>query len=167
MPAAENMPSGTSYRPGDVIGSRKGLTIEIMNTDAEGRLLLADGLDYANVFNPQAVLDIATLTGAATYILGYAGAPILSNNKKFIDRYIELSSDEEALKVAFTEVLSGRAPEARGNGLKFVKNIVMQNDIDLFFQTGQAELNLKKGDTPLNIQRTDSRIQGCLAWIKF
>jgi len=79
----------------------------------------------------------------------------------------ELSSDEEALKVAFTEVLSGRAPEARGNGLKFVKNIVMQNDIDLFFQTGQAELNLKKGDTPLNIQRTDSRIKCCLAWIKF
>lgn len=91
MPAAENMPSGTSYRPGDVIGSRKGLTIEILNTDAEGRLLLADGLDYANVFKPQAVIDIATLTGAATYILGYAGAPILSNNKKFIERAYEAS----------------------------------------------------------------------------
>ena len=98
MPAAENMPSGTSYRPGDVIGSRKGLTIEIMNTDAEGRLLLADGLDYANVFNPQAVLDIATLTGAATYILGYAGAPILSNNKKFIERAYE-ASDSTAERV--------------------------------------------------------------------
>jgi len=91
MPAAENMPSGNSYRPGDVIGSRKGLTVEILNTDAEGRLLLADGLDYANEFNPQAVIDVATLTGAATYILGYAGAPILGNNKKLIEMTYEAS----------------------------------------------------------------------------
>ncbi len=91
MPAAENMPSGNAYRPGDVIGSRKGKTIEILNTDAEGRLLLADGLDYANEFNPQAVIDIATLTGAATYILGYAGAPIISNNKKLIERMYDAS----------------------------------------------------------------------------
>ena len=98
MPAAENMPSGKSYRPGDVIGSRKGKTIEILNTDAEGRLLLADGLDYANEFNPQAVIDIATLTGAATYILGYAGAPILSNTKKLIERTYE-ASDATAERV--------------------------------------------------------------------
>jgi len=91
MPAAENMPSGNSYLPGDVIGSRKGLTVEILNTDAEGRLLLADGLDYANEFNPQAVIDVATLTGAATYILGYAGAPILGNNKKLIEMTYEAS----------------------------------------------------------------------------
>lgn len=79
----------------------------------------------------------------------------------------ELSSDAEALRVAFTEILSGRAPEARGNGLKFVKNIITQNDITLFFQTGQAELHLKKGDASLDIRPADNRIQGCLAWIKF
>ncbi|MEK7598630.1 MAG: helix-turn-helix domain-containing protein [Patescibacteria group bacterium] len=79
----------------------------------------------------------------------------------------ELASDADALQVAFTEVLSGRAPEARGNGLKFVKNIVTQNDISLVFQTGQAELHLKKGDAFLNIQPADGSLQGCMALIKF
>ncbi len=85
IPLAENMPSGIATRPGDIITSRKGKTIEIINTDAEGRLILADALDYADEFNPQAVLDIATLTGAAKYILGYAGAPIIGNNTDLID----------------------------------------------------------------------------------
>jgi len=85
IPLAENMPSGIATRPGDIITSRKGKTIEIINTDAEGRLILADALDFADEFNPQAVLDIATLTGAAKYILGYAGAPIIGNNTDLID----------------------------------------------------------------------------------
>lgn len=86
IPAAENMPSGHATRPGDIITSRKGLTIEDINTDAEGRLLLADALDYADKFKPQAVIDIATLTGASLYILGYSGAPIMGNRKKLMDQ---------------------------------------------------------------------------------
>ena len=86
MPLTENLPSGTALKPGDVITSRKGLTVEIINTDAEGRLILADALDYANKFDPQAVVDIATLTGAALYVLGYAGAPILGNRKGLMDQ---------------------------------------------------------------------------------
>lgn len=86
IPAAENMPSGTATKPGDIVRSRKGKTIEIINTDAEGRLLLADALDYANEFDPQAVIDVATLTGATLYILGYSGAPIMGNNEKLQDR---------------------------------------------------------------------------------
>lgn len=81
IPAAENMPSGRATKPGDIVTSRKGLTIEIINTDAEGRLILADALDYANKFDPQAVLDIATLTGGTLYVLGYSGAPIIGNNQ--------------------------------------------------------------------------------------
>lgn len=92
IPATENLPSGTAVKPGDVVTSRKGLTIEIINTDAEGRLVLADGLDYANTFEPQAVLDIATLTGAAQYILGYGGAPILGNNDTLRQRVQEASA---------------------------------------------------------------------------
>ncbi|MCP4705783.1 MAG: leucyl aminopeptidase, partial [candidate division Zixibacteria bacterium] len=84
IPLAENMPSGRAIKPGDIVTSRKGKTIEILNTDAEGRLILADALDYANEFNPKAVIDIATLTGATKYILGYAGIPYLGNNEKFI-----------------------------------------------------------------------------------
>ncbi|MEW6412265.1 MAG: leucyl aminopeptidase [Candidatus Zixiibacteriota bacterium] len=84
MPATENVPSATATKPGDIVTSRKGLTIEIINTDAEGRLILADALDYANKFKPQAVVDIATLTGSALVVLGYAGIPILGNNPKLI-----------------------------------------------------------------------------------
>jgi leucyl aminopeptidase len=85
-PLAENMPSGTALKPGDILTMRNGMTVEIINTDAEGRLILADALDYANKFKPQVVIDIATLTGAALFILGYAGAPILGNNRQVMNR---------------------------------------------------------------------------------
>jgi len=91
IPLAENMPSGKAVKPGDIITSRKGKTIEIINTDAEGRLILADALDYADSLKPQAVIDIATLTGATKYILGYAGAPILGNNDRLIDYLYDAS----------------------------------------------------------------------------
>ena len=98
MPTTENMPSGHATRPGDILTSRKGKTIEIINTDAEGRLILADALDFANKYKPQAVIDIATLTGAALYVLGYAGAPILGNNDALLER-ISKASQATAEKV--------------------------------------------------------------------
>ena len=98
MPLAENMPSGHAIRPSDIITTRKGITVEIINTDAEGRLILADALDYANEFDPQAVIDVATLTGATLYILGYAGAPILGNHEGLLER-IRSASDATAERV--------------------------------------------------------------------
>ncbi len=86
LPITENMPSGRATKPGDILHMRSGKTVEVTNTDAEGRLILADALDYANRFQPQAVFDIATLTGAALFILGYAGAPIMGNNSEMIKR---------------------------------------------------------------------------------
>lgn len=77
----ENMPSGGAYRPGDVIESRKGLTIEVNNTDAEGRLVLADVIDYANTeLAPDLIIDLATLTGACMVALGPNTAGAFSNN---------------------------------------------------------------------------------------
>lgn len=70
VPAAENMPSGQSYRPGDILKAMNGKTIEVIDTDAEGRLVLADALVYAKKFDPLFVIDIATLTGAAMVALG-------------------------------------------------------------------------------------------------
>ena len=70
IPACENMPDGRSVKPGDVVTSMSGQTIEILNTDAEGRLVLCDALTYAERFNPRAVVDIATLTGACVVALG-------------------------------------------------------------------------------------------------
>ena len=71
IPACENMPSGRAVKPGDVVTSMSGQTIEILNTDAEGRLILCDALTYAERFKPAAVVDIATLTGACVIALGH------------------------------------------------------------------------------------------------
>ncbi len=98
IPTVENMPSGHATKPGDIHVSRKGLTIENINTDAEGRLILADALDYANKFKPQAVIDVATLTGATLYILGYAGIPIMGNNDEIKDQF-RAAADNTAEKV--------------------------------------------------------------------
>jgi leucyl aminopeptidase len=98
IPSVENMPSGKATRPGDIVASRNGKTIEIINTDAEGRLILADALDYAKKYKPQAVIDIATLTGAALYVLGYYGAPIMGNDEGLLNR-INDAGDETGERV--------------------------------------------------------------------
>lgn len=79
----------------------------------------------------------------------------------------ELSNDVEALTVAFTEILSGRAPESRGNGLKYVRSVIAGNPISLFFQSGEAELNLNQNSLLLKIKKAEKPIHGCLAIIKF
>ncbi|NDY92171.1 leucyl aminopeptidase [Ideonella livida] len=78
IPTCENMPSGRATRPGDVVKSMSGKTIEILNTDAEGRLILCDALTYAERFKPRAVIDIATLTGACVVALGHQHAGLFS-----------------------------------------------------------------------------------------
>ena len=84
IPSAENMPSATAIKPGDVVTSQLGKTIEIVNTDAEGRLLLADALSYARRFKPACVVDIATLTGAITIGLGNTAAGLLGSDPGLI-----------------------------------------------------------------------------------
>lgn len=80
LACAENMPGGAASKPEDIVTSLSGQTIEIMNTDAEGRLVLSDALIYCERFNPSAVIDIATLTGATVIALGYHATSMLSNN---------------------------------------------------------------------------------------
>lgn len=79
VPAVENMPSGSASRPGDIVTSMSGQTIEILNTDAEGRLILCDALTYAERFNPDTVIDVATLTGACVVALGHVASGLFSN----------------------------------------------------------------------------------------
>jgi len=78
--ACENMPSGRATKPGDVVTSMSGQTIEVLNTDAEGRLILADALTYAERYDPEAVVDIATLTGAMVIALGHVCCGVFSNS---------------------------------------------------------------------------------------
>lgn len=88
VPAADNMVSGRAYRPQEILTASNGKTIEVISTDAEGRLLLADALVYAKRFNPDAVVDIATLTGACVVALGGAAAGLFSSSDTLRDRVI-------------------------------------------------------------------------------
>lgn len=81
VPAAENMPSGSSYRPGDVLRSMSGKTIEVLNTDAEGRIILADALTYAKRYDPALVVDVATLTGASLVALGERASALFTKDE--------------------------------------------------------------------------------------
>ncbi len=80
IPTAENLPSGTALRPGDILTMASGKTVEVDNTDAEGRLLLADALHYSDRYNPDVVLDFATLTGACVVALGHEAAGVMAND---------------------------------------------------------------------------------------
>ena len=92
-PIVENMPSGTAIRPGDVLKMRNGKTIEVMNTDAEGRLIMADALAYASESSPDIICDVATLTGAAYVALGVEIGAVFSNNNSTLDNFLNSNSD--------------------------------------------------------------------------
>ncbi|UUY10519.1 leucyl aminopeptidase [Pseudomonas sp. J452] len=89
LACAENMPSGSATRPGDIVTTMSGQTVEILNTDAEGRLVLCDTLTYAQRFKPQAVIDIATLTGACVVALGAHTSGLLGNNDTLIKQLLK------------------------------------------------------------------------------
>jgi leucyl aminopeptidase len=91
--AAENMPSGTAIKPGDVVTSMSGKTIEILNTDAEGRLVLCDALTYAARFKPAAVIDIATLTGACVVALGSHASGLFANEDLLAEQLLAAGTD--------------------------------------------------------------------------
>jgi len=99
IPACENMPSGTANKPGDVVTSMSGQTIEILNTDAEGRLVLCDALTYAERFKPSAVIDIATLTGACVVALGSVNSGLFSTDDALAESL--LAAGKQALDPAW------------------------------------------------------------------
>ena len=89
IPATENLPDGDASKPGDVITSMSGQTIEILNTDAEGRLILCDALTYCDRFQPDVVIDIATLTGACVIALGEHASGLMSNDDELAEALLE------------------------------------------------------------------------------
>ena len=99
IPTCENMPDGRATRPGDVLTSMSGLTIEVLNTDAEGRLILCDALTYAERFEPSAVVDIATLTGACVIALGHHASGLFSNSEPLAKELLQ--AGEQALDRAW------------------------------------------------------------------
>lgn len=93
IPAVENMPGGTAYKPEDILTSMSGQTIEVISTDAEGRLILADALTYCERYKPAVVIDIATLTGAVVIALGFHATGLLSNDEKLTEDLLEAGEE--------------------------------------------------------------------------
>ena len=93
MPTTENMPSGRAYKPGDVLRAMSGKTIEVINTDAEGRLILADAISYARKLGATRIIDLATLTGAVSIALGTINVAILGNDQAFVDEVREAARE--------------------------------------------------------------------------
>ncbi len=98
LPATENMPAGTAIKPGDVVKSLAGKTIEVINTDAEGRMVLADALTYAARYKPSAIIDLATLTGACVAALGHHATGILGNNPRLLE-HLKRAGEESGERV--------------------------------------------------------------------
>ncbi|MTH79503.1 leucyl aminopeptidase [Paracoccus aestuariivivens] len=119
----ENMPDGKAQRPGDIVRSMKGDTIEVINTDAEGRLVLADVLWYAQQrFQPSGIVDLATLTGAVIIALGHENAGVFSNNDKFAGQLLAAAKAEGEgawrlpLAPAYDELIDSRLADIKNTG---------------------------------------------------
>jgi leucyl aminopeptidase len=105
VPACENMPSGRATKPGDIVKSMSGQTIEVLNTDAEGRLILCDAITYARRYKPEVVIDIATLTGACVIALGNQMSGLFSNDEALADALLEAGqrADDRAWQMPIAE----------------------------------------------------------------
>ncbi|MGM0599185.1 MAG: leucyl aminopeptidase family protein [Candidatus Rifleibacteriota bacterium] len=123
VPAAENMPDGSAYRPGDIIKLYDGTTVEILNTDAEGRLILADAFCYAREFNPGLVIDLATLTGNIMQALSTRYTGLFCNDKNLEKRFMEVAEENNEqvwpmpLHPDFSEEIRGRFADLRNSAI--------------------------------------------------
>ena len=122
VPTCENLPSGTSYKPGDILKALNGKTIEVLNTDAEGRLILADALSYAARYKPDGVVDLATLTGACVIALGNFAIGLLTNHERLaekVKRAGEVSHErvwELPLWKEYTELIKSDIADVKNTG---------------------------------------------------
>jgi leucyl aminopeptidase len=139
IPATENLPSGSAYRPGDILKSLSGKTIEVISTDAEGRLILADALAYSHRFKPKAIIDLATLTGACIIALGENVTGMMGNDEKLkarVGRAADLTGEkvwelplweeyEEQIKSEVADIKNvGGRPAGTITGGVFLKKFV-------------------------------------------
>jgi leucyl aminopeptidase len=105
IPTCENMPGGRAIKPGDIVTSAAGLSVEILNTDAEGRLILCDALHYARRYEPESIIDVATLTGACVIALGAHHSGVMSNDDGLAEELVDcgLRADDRAWQLPLTE----------------------------------------------------------------
>ena len=172
VPAVENLPDGQACKPGDIVTSLSGQTIEILNTDAEGRLILCDAISYAERYEPDTVIDVATLTGACVIALGHVASGLFTNSRELGDALLaagEHSGDrcwelpvwpeyEEALKSNFADVANvGGRPAGSVTAAMFLARFTRERGWAHFDIAGTAwESGKNKGATgrpvPLLVQ---------------
>ena len=143
-PLAENMIDGDAYRPDDVLTAFNGVTVEIKNTDAEGRLVLADALSYAESLKPRAIIDVASLTGASTVVLGFIGTPITSTDEKLTEKLKDAS--KKSLEKIWELPLWPEYEESIKSDVADIKNISEDGDAGVIM--GATFLKNFVGDLP-------------------
>ena len=181
IPAVENMVSGSSYHPGDVIKMRSGLSVEVNNTDAEGRLILADALSEAVSEKPDLLIDIATLTGAARVALGTEIIPLFANHDETANQVLDVAKEENEamwrmpLFKPYNDLLKSYIAELSNSGSKpyagaitaalflqhFVPDTIQWLHLDIFGWNEEASPGKPKGGEAFGI-RTLFKVIQCL-----
>ena len=167
----ENMPSGRATRPGDVVTSMKGDTIEVINTDAEGRLVLADVLWYAQeTFKPAGVIDLATLTGAIIIGLGHENAGVFSNDDGFCNAFLKAASAESEgawrmpLGQAYDDLLKSRIADMKNVGGRPAGSITAAQFLQRFIQDGMPWIHLDIAGVASVTSDTTYAPKGATGW---
>ena len=167
----ENMPDGRAQRPGDIVRSMKGDTIEVINTDAEGRLVLADVLWYAqDRFKPRAIVDLATLTGAVIIALGHDNAGVFSNDDAFADRFLAAARAEGEgawrlpLGPSYDKLIDSRLADIKNTGGRPAGSITAAQFLQRFVREGTPWIHLDIAGVALPPGETPMAPRGATGW---
>lgn len=167
----ENMPDGRAQRPGDIVKSMKGDTIEIINTDAEGRLVLADVLWYTQTrFAPKAVIDLATLTGAVIIALGHDNAGVFSNDDTLAQNLLAAAGAEGEgawrlpLGSAYDKLIKSRLADMKNSGGRAAGSITAAQFLQRFIRKDQAWAHIDIAGVALPEKPTDFAPKGASGW---
>lgn len=167
----ENMPSGNATRPGDVVTSMKGDTIEVINTDAEGRLVLCDVMYYAQErFKPAAMIDLATLTGAIIIGLGHENAGVFSNDDTLCNAFLKAAKNEAEgawrmpLGQAYADQLKSRIADLKNVGGRPAGSITAAEFLHRFVQDGTPWIHLDIAGVASVSSATDMAPKGATGW---
>ena len=167
----ENMPDGAAQRPGDIVRSMKGDTIEVINTDAEGRLVLADVLWYAqDRFNPSAIVDLATLTGAVIIALGHDNAGVFSNDDSFAGQVLDAAREEGEgawrlpLAPAYDKLIDSRLADMKNTGGRAAGSITAAQFLQRFIRDDQPWVHLDIAGVALPPGGAELAPKGASGW---
>ena len=165
VPATENLPGGRAYKPGDVLQSMSGQTIEVISTDAEGRLILADTLTYAQRFQPKAVVDMATLTGGCIVALGHVASGLLGTDAELLAD-LKVASEETGEKVwvlplfdEYAEQIKSEVADVKNSGGRAASTITGGMFLSKF-ATGYAWAHLDIAGTAWAEKAVGYRLKG-------